>query len=328
MAGLRWIRSTDLIPNTVSVNLFEGWTTPAGRPVWTFTSNGLVRLGQREIVLSVVREPVDGPDAAWPLDLALRVIREAYLQVEGGIWVDPGAHTALAEPGWESGITGLVYEEFGAASGLYPAMPVAPLIAIPLLADETRAVYSFGAARVLTRLGAQARVFPFPAYFDRRRDPVFRMDEAWRETTLAKRPVLHAPVVEVAGNPSEVRLSVPASAAGTLAAGLRVYGPGLAILPSATHSVATQRYLWTSGFLPATVGPPPRGLPLIAGNFMILQVADRPAATTIDEDGFSTVLGYRQWDELLRSLDGARGYRWRAGDMDVVVHVVAEPVFG
>ncbi|MFI6865400.1 hypothetical protein [Nocardia sp. NPDC050406] len=326
MAGLTWLRSADLIPNTVSVNLFEGWATPTGRPIWTFASSGLARIGQREVVLSVLREPVDGPDAAWPFDLALRVIREAYRQVDGGIFVDPGAHTALADP-WESGITGLVYEEFGAGAGLYPAMPVPPVIAIPLLADETRAVYSFGAARVLTRLGAQARVYPFPAYFDRRRNPVFRIDDAWGETTLAQRPVLHAPVVEVAGNPSEVRISVPAAAAGTLAAGLRVYGPGVAILPSATHSVATQRYLWTSGFLPATIGNPPRGLPLIAGNFMILQVGETPA-TTIFEDGFSTVLAHRQWDELLTALENARGYRWRAGDMDVVVHVLADPILG
>ncbi|MEV6772236.1 hypothetical protein AB0N05_26760 [Nocardia sp. NPDC051030] len=320
MVALRAIRSLALAPGELSATVYSGWSTPDDRDIWTYASQGLLRAGQRELVLNVVAEPGDGADAAAAPEFPFWLMAELHRQVRAGRQVDAGGHTLLAEPGWGLGITGFAYERFADGATLYPD-GLEPLLAMPLVHDEARVAYRYGYARVLAMMGAQTSVFPYPGYFDRRRPPVTEFDTQSAGTLLAGATVLHAPEVEVAGNTRQVRVAVRPEWARPLAERLREAGELAALLTSAVHSFARQRYVWTGDNVRTAIGVPQSGDPMIAGNFLMLVAAESEPRVHVIEDGYGLIMPPPRWRELLEALEAGREYRWQVGEIEVTIAI-------
>ncbi|UFS97344.1 hypothetical protein [Nocardia huaxiensis] len=318
---MRQVRTIELIPGRLSARVFAG-QAPGGKDVWCYASAGLERVGQREIVLQIARHRGDTEDASNTPDFPFWVMRQAHREAEAGKPLDAGAR--LAVPGSEAGhgITGFLLEEHPDAAPLYPDSAT-PILAVPLVGDEYQVADVYGHARLLALLGAQERLFPYPAYFTRRRKSVVDYEKLRAATVLARMAMTHTPWIEVAGSGTELRVTVLPERAGWFAWLLREHGPrGITVLTAATHSTAAHRYIWTRDGAPSAIGVngiPIAGNSLVAGNFLVLVVTDGQSSTNRMEDGFGLVLSPADRDQISAALESGREYRHRTGPADLVI---------
>ncbi|MBL1076753.1 hypothetical protein JK358_20355 [Nocardia sp. 2] len=319
---MRQIRTVELIPGRLSARILVG-TTPGGREVWLYASDGLQRLGQRELVLQVLRERRDAEDGSTVPNYPLALMTLAHQEASAGRPFEagkrvPAAGVAANEPG----VTGYLFEEHPDGASLYPdGLP--PILAVPLIDDEYQVADMFGHARLLALLGEQARVFPYPAYFTRRRRAVLDFRKHSAATKLNLMPMTHTPWIEVASNQTELRVTVTPDRADWLAWLLREHAPrGIALLTAATHSVAPQRFYWTRDGIRSAInitGTRPTPDTLTAGNFLMLVVAEGASSTNHLEDGFGLVLSPADRDAIAEALTRGHEFRRRLGHTEVVV---------
>jgi hypothetical protein len=135
-----------------------------GGPCWTFLSEGFAPHGQREISISLKRRPGE-PWSAYPAEL-LSYFEAIFPLAQAGKFVGPGDCS-------EVGPHGIVERHFrGVIFAETPEVPA--LVGILAYADELDLARKIHAQRVLTRLGAATRHFPFPRVTDRDRPSVVK----------------------------------------------------------------------------------------------------------------------------------------------------------
>ena len=304
-----------LIPRQLSVAIDEGGIRTASGmlPALLYTTEGLERHGQREMVFAVIRTGTPAP--GYPLTMARTVHR---LAAEGRL-VEAGDVSVFNQPGIDidERVTGFVY---AAAPEDIPStvrFERPPLVALPLLAGETAVVQRFGHARVLSLLGAQERYYPHPWWFRPGRSPVVDDAEFRAATMLSKAPAYNLPFLRVVHIGDRLELTITAGDATSYiggadeeleafeealreAADVCAFLPGLADVP--------QTYVWAPGQQgpAAIVAPGGERSTRIGCNFLLLVRGTlEPTARQI-EDGFAVLLTGAMYARLRQAVEAGR----------------------
>ncbi|MFC4044010.1 hypothetical protein ACFO1B_36790 [Dactylosporangium siamense] len=304
-----------LIPRQLSVAIDEGGIRTASGmlPALLYTTEGLERHGQREMVFAVIRTGAPAP--GYPLTMA-RTVHQ--LAAEGRL-VEAGDVSVFGQPGIDidGRVTGFVY---AAAPEDIPStvrFERPPLVALPLLAGETAVVQRFGHARVLSLLGAQERYYPHPWWFRPGRAPVVDDAEFRAATMLSKAPAYNLPFLRVVHIGDRLELTITAGDATSYIGGadeeleafeeaLReaddvcAFLPGLADVP--------QTYVWAPGQQgpAAIVAPGGERSTRIGCNFLLLvRGTAEPTARQV-EDGFAVLLTGAMYARLRQAVEAGR----------------------
>ncbi|WP_344614351.1 hypothetical protein [Dactylosporangium salmoneum] len=302
-----------LIPGELSVAIDEGGIRTAGGmlPALLYTTDGLERHGQREMVFAVARTGAPAP--GYPLTMARTVHRFA---AEGRL-VDAGDVSVFGRPGvdLDERVTGFVYADPPAALPSTVDLPRPPLIALPLLGGETAVVQRFGHARVLALLGAQERYYPHPWWFRPGRAAVLDDAEFRAATMLSRAPAYNLPFLRVVHDGDRLELSCAAEDLPSLADAMREAPEVCAYLPGLAGTPKT--YVWAPGQSgpAAIVAPGGERATRLACNFLLIVrgapgapgSGDGQAPTSRQvEDGFAVLLTGAMHARLLQAVEAGR----------------------
>jgi len=293
-----------LIPGQLSVAIDEGGIRTAGGmlPALLYTTVGLERHGQREMVFAVARTGAPAP--GYPLTMARTVHRFA---AEGRL-VDAGDVSVFGKPGVDvdERVTGFVYADAPADIQSTVDFERPPLVALPLVGGETAVVQRFGHARVLALLGAQERYYPHPWWFRPGREPVLDDAEFRAATLLSQAPAYNLPFVHVVHDGDRLEITVDADELPALQEAMReapdicAYLPGLAGTP--------KTYVWGPGQRgpAAIVAPGGESAGRLGCNFLLLvRGGVEPTARQV-EDGFAALLTGAMYARLLQAVEAGR----------------------
>ncbi|MFI5908730.1 hypothetical protein [Dactylosporangium sp. NPDC051541] len=293
-----------LIPGELSVAIDEGGIRTASGmlPALLYTTDGLERHGQREMVFAVARTGAPAP--GFPLTMARTVHRFA---AEGRL-VDAGDVSVFGRPGVDidERVTGFVYADPPAALPSTVELARPPLIALPLLAGETAVVQRFGHARVLALLGAQERYYPHPWWFRPGRVPVLDDAEFRASTMLSRAPAYNLPFLHVVHDGERLELSVAPDELPALREAMREAPEVCAYLPGLAGTPKT--YVWSPGQSgpAAIVAPGGERATRLACNFLLIVRGDgQPTARQV-EDGFAVLLTGAMHARLLQAVEAGR----------------------
>jgi hypothetical protein len=127
----------------------------------TAVTRGLSSSGQRELLLTL--RLADREQPLPKMQELVRFFTTVSTWAETGNIVDEGGVTQFGERGlFGQAHCGLLYADARAIAGI--DLPERALSAIFVQAQEIRAALDYGTYRVLTRIGAQLRLFPFPTW--------------------------------------------------------------------------------------------------------------------------------------------------------------------
>lgn len=299
----------------------------AGEQAWVFLSRGMERAGQRDagiVVLFGGGRPEPPPQ--YPFMLFNTIY--GYAKDEGQT-VGPGDFTLLGgagQIGEDRRITGFAYAggRWDGTGG--PAVPRAerrqdPLFVLPLLGDEGRAVHEYGHARILALLGEEARVHPFPWWFDPAREPVITLTGYEDATMLARTPRAHAPYLTAAVRAGEIEVTVVDHDCPRLHE-LLTTGPDVIALLLGFSPEVDATLIWRPGQtrIASTTSAGRGGVVEVRGDLALsgnhLTIGHARKAETmanVIEDGFAVVLGRRDWKRLLAAVKAGQPFRCRTG---------------
>jgi hypothetical protein len=140
---------------------------------WTYISQGMRKIGQKELVFTVRRRQGPEGEGNYPPD-PFRWFEMVYTRAKMGEIVDEFQHTDFRSPDFfgRDDVRWMVYAS-QCPMGNVPAnyLPSEWLLLVPLLELEAEVAERFGIMRTLSHLGASQRWFPWPSWFDRDRPP-------------------------------------------------------------------------------------------------------------------------------------------------------------
>ena len=165
---------------------------------------GLARSGQRELVLSMRLTNKENP--LGKMQDIVRFVQTVHAWAQAGTIVSEGSFTPFGGRGlFGSANSGLLYAEPRPLAGI--PLPKQALAAIFVDAQEIRTAIDFGTYRVLTRIGLQLRLFPFPTWGALDRPSAMTKREA--QSQLAKLQRMRAPGVTFLVSEGCLRITVP-----------------------------------------------------------------------------------------------------------------------
>ncbi|HYP76333.1 MAG TPA: hypothetical protein VER12_10270 [Polyangiaceae bacterium] len=261
-------------------------------------SRGFADSGQRELVLTLRLENREPPIAKMQEIVRFFAIVHAWAQA--GSFVEEGGLTQFGDRGlFGRGGCGLLYVDARPIAGV--ELPDRALAAVFVEAAEIRAAADFGIYRVLTRIGAQLRLFPFPTWgaLDRPSAVTPRESESW----LAKVMRMKVPRASFLLVDQCLRLSIPGDAKGL--------GRGVASLPAGASFALLTRpapdanaiLTWRPG-QQGTSGISPEGSDRqrSSGSFVMFVPSDEGDLARPFEDGYSLLLSPDSWRRLIAAL--------------------------
>ncbi len=298
---------------TVAVYAHQAGSGEGRVPCWTFLSEGLWAKGQREVAISIRREPGRADDA-FPPGVLLSYYKTVLGLADQGRIVGSGDFSILA-PEEQPLVAGtqfraVMYLDPQGLPGIQPSAPY--LTAILLTLDEGRAAKAFGVTRIMTRLGHLHRYFPTPPWTDRRRAPVVTA-EAMAGSVLQRIPlgrVAGAMVRrEAAANEKDcgrivLRLRPQAAARVHQIASLGQVP--VAILTDPDPEVGAM-LVWEPGKRDLTSIVAPGGDDRrLGGSFLALVPQAEEDGGGPVEDGFLVLLREASWKAVMQALDEGR----------------------
>jgi hypothetical protein len=187
----------EAVPGRLRVRIFATDLPGSGTPVacWLFATDGFRALGQKEMVLSVLRRSGEAAEA-FPED-PVAFYASLFPFAAQGQRVSEGGYTWFAGARFlgREDIRGMTYTRLDPLRS--PLLQPDALLVVPLTASEMEAAQRFGALRVLGLLGAHHRVFPWAGFFDRDRPSLAPAPGDW-DTILGKTRVVQIRGVRVA----------------------------------------------------------------------------------------------------------------------------------
>jgi hypothetical protein len=170
----------------------------------TAVTKGLLSNRQRELVLTLRLESNEDPSAKMK-DI-VRFVATVQRWARQGNLVDAGGFTKFGERGlFGRAQSGLLYADARPIADI--PLPEGALAAIFVAAPEVRTALDYGTYRVLTRIGLQLRVFPYPVWGELERPSVVTSRES--ESLLTRVPRLPALNVFFVVTDERLRISVP-----------------------------------------------------------------------------------------------------------------------
>jgi hypothetical protein len=264
----------------------------------TAITSGLRKVGQREVVLTLVHDRHAMPDFPDSLLWYFTVLRDLAID---GRPVGPGGISGYAAPG-PFGLGSFVGAGFAEPQPVADVpVPEDALAAVLLTEAELAMAMKSSLHRVLSRLGQAARFFPWPFWSDPARRSVYAAEDADR-TLLALLPRVAVGGASATLSSSDIILSIPTEAAGAVAQQLH-RREAICILPSRDPEVAAA-LVWRPGQQePAAIHAEPADGSRIAAAFVALVPSDEPGdRIRFQEDGFSVLLASETVRGVVRGL--------------------------
>ena len=205
-------------------------------------TEGLAKRRQRELVLTL-RLGAD-EDATEKMREIVRFIATVYAWAREGNLVDAGGFTHFGKRALFGRVdSGLLYVDARPLDGV--RLPERALAAVSVDASEMRTALDYGAYRVLTRIGLQLQMFPYPTWTDLERPSAVTADEA--ESRLSKLQRVRAPGVSYVMHGDSLRVSLPNSSLDLLRS-LGALTPNLPFaLLTAPAASANSILVWSPG---------------------------------------------------------------------------------
>ncbi|UQA59368.1 hypothetical protein [Polyangium aurulentum] len=317
--GARVLVREEVVPGKLWVTVYaHALATPGGSmQLWTYASEGLWPLGQREIRFSVKREPGEG-EGAFDRQL-FDVYKLVYDLAREKRFVSVHGYSQLGGPPLlgRDDFHCIVYAPPQPVEGLPSDAPF--LTAVIVTCEEEQLAARTGYARLFARLGASARFYPTPFWTDRKRAVETRPGD-FEKSLLTKAPVAHLAGVSVRlerkgglANTSKtdgffvpgdrVVLRVLPHGAAELkeAAAAKVSEDAMLMLLEMDPTAGTS-LVWYPGQPGANVIVcPTAGGDRITGNFLFMTDKSKPLATA-SEDGFGLFFPEATWKRIREAL--------------------------
>jgi len=289
----------DLVPGKLSARVYLHEIDAAGDsvPCWSYVTDGLAALGQKEIVFTLRHgrdEAVDGfPQDPFHLFTTLYQLAGQGQLVDVGGFTQFGAraffghHLAYLDPQPLTGVT----------------LPQTAIAAFLVSLDELRALQEFGPTRLISRLGQASRHYPFPPWSDRlRRGLTF--ERTLQESVLTKVRRGRATGVQASQDGKRIMLTGTRPARGDWQQAVQQAEPTMPIaLLTDLDSRADGCLVWEPGQSgPAAITPPGSKGSRVAGCFVLFIPEQTADGGQILEDGFAVTLTTPSWAAVRRAL--------------------------
>ncbi len=268
-------------------------------------TDGLAKRRQRELVFTV--RLASDEDPSEKMRELVRFVATVYAWAREGNLVDAGGFTQFGQRGlFGRADSGLLYADARAMAGV--RLPEQALAAVSVDAREMRTALDFGVYRVLTRIGLQLRLFPFPTWSDLERSSAMTDNEA--DSRLTQVPRVRAPGVSFLLHDDSLRVNLPSDTTSLLRS-LRALAPGapFALLTRPAPN-ANAILVWTPGQAGMS-GISPEGSDGSRRSGSCLVVV--PGGKHVDEvrtfeDGCSVSFSTESWGLLSASLTAERPF--------------------
>ena len=267
----------------------------------TAITQGLNAHGQRELVLTM--RLADGEEALAKMQDMVRFFTIVHAWAGEGNLVDEAGFTQFGERGlFGRPHSGVLYTDARPCAGI--ELPARALAAIFVDAEEIRAARDSGTYRVLTRIGEQLRVFPFPAWGALDRPSAMTPRES--ESVLLKVPRMRARGAYFVMADQCLRVSVPITKALLGGASSLPVGSPFALLMRPAAS-ANAILVWHPGQVGLSgISAEGSDNSRLSGSFLLLMPGEQPDHIRQIEDGYSVQLSNESWAELSGALIEAR----------------------
>jgi hypothetical protein len=219
---------------------------------------------------------------------------------DAGNIVDDGGFTQFGERGlFGQAHSGLLYAEARAIAGV--ELPERALAAIFVHAQEVRAALDYGTYRVLTRIGAQLRVFPFPTWGALDRPSVITPRDS--ESSLAKVGRMRLPGASFVVADQRVCLTIPRTGANLSSAMRSLPSAASFVLLTRPAPSANAVLTWRPGQHEMSgISPDGSDGSRVSGCFMMFVPSGAGDETRHVEDGYSLLLSSAPWARLVAAL--------------------------
>lgn len=331
-APAKVIEKVEVVPGELTVTVYSHSFAACHGPVdaWTYVTSGLARHKQAELVFTVARTPHQD-EKQFPRDVLAFFRTVQSLAVEGRL-VGVNDHTWWRDQGLagDADIRAVVYASARPIAGI--DLPHDALALIPFREDELSVAERQGHTRILLRLAARYRCFPFPQWFEPDRPSVFP-PEMIEGSLLAKwtkdRKPNQLPGFHVLLEGDRLVLRIPRWQLQFLRGLSATDHFGAVFLadfdPTADSCVAYEPTVKARTVL---VGPDGSLTKRRCGAFLVLEGGRGvPNTMRIVEDGFTVSVHDNNWTKLLAALKGGRPVMIPAGGdrPAVVVEWTDEP---
>lgn len=189
----------------------------------TAVTHGLTAVGQRELVLTLRLDAAANEDVSGKLSEVSRFFSVVRGWARQRQFVAAGGVTQFGERAlFGRSRSGLVYADARPIRGI--ELPPRALVAIVADEREVQTALDYGAYRVLARLGAELRHFPFPLWSDLSRPSV--ASERENQSLLCKVARTRAPGVSFVVEDERVLITLSPSVKALLGRGVAALPPG------------------------------------------------------------------------------------------------------
>ena len=289
----------EIVPNEVSV-VFYAHDDVEGLlgNFLTAVTEGLVESGQRELVLTLRLERHESPMPK--MQELIRFFTTVHAWAQQGTRVDEGGFTPFGDRGlFGTSQSGLLYADARPLPGV--ELPSKALAAIFVDAQESAAARDFGTYRVLTRIGAQLRMFPYPTWGALDRPSAVTPREA--SSVLAKVARVRIPGGSFVFEGQCLRLTVPR--------GMKQVLSGVSSLPAGASFALLLRpsldanaiLVWRPGQAEASrLAPDGSDASRLSGSFLWFVPSQQSDRARPVEDGYSLLLSADSWAALSAAL--------------------------
>jgi CHAT domain-containing protein/tetratricopeptide (TPR) repeat protein len=300
----------DLIPGKLSALVFvHNIESTTGRvSCWSYVTDGLWSMKQRELIFTLRRHPEEGP-RDYP-EMIFGVFKEVYARAAQG-------HIVGLEDVLQCGPAGFLgVDDVKALAFIRPqplkgvVTPRPSLAAILLIGDEWEVAKSFGLTRVTSTLGMAYGYYPFPPWADRSRSSVVSLTAMQAQSVLEQighRRWLRSVWVRMEGD-KHIILSSLAAARSTIQAVLKDLPPNFPLaLMTEPDPLATDCMVWRPGQSQLTLLPTGNNdyndHTILTANFVAFVPGQNDGQIVYLEDGFALMLADSSWSAIRHALE-------------------------
>ena len=256
----------------------------------TAVTVGLAASGQRELVLTL--RLVGKEDPIAKMQDIVRFVATVHAWAQAGNFLDQGGLTQFGDRGL-FGVknSGLLYADARPLDGI--RLPKGSLAAIFVDAQEVRTASDFGTYRVLSRIGMQLRLFPFPTWGALDRPSAMTKRES--QSLLAKVVRMRAPGVAFLATEACLRVTLPSD--DSLAKAFAVHPPATAfVLLTRPAPDANAILVWKPGQTEkAGISADGSDGSLLSGSCLMVVPNAPSEGARVFEDGYLLQLSRESW---------------------------------